>query len=212
MACAFEVFDRLECAGGAGGVVGLALAGADAHDELALPLELGDLLLRLPVEVVEQAIGLTAALVALGALGVEVLKHRTDLLERETERGNLTDAKEAQEVRGLVVTIAVIAARRLGQQADGVIVPQGADAHAGHACKLAAFHLRSSVGSFGSGSSCVVPTDSKNPDVTYESKHPQMLHARRRKKGSGRKSRMCDLNPPQSHRDGMKVTNGTRSS
>lgn len=61
------------------------LAGADAHDELALSLELGDLLLKLPVEVVEQAIGLTAALVALGALGVEVLKHGTDLLERETE-------------------------------------------------------------------------------------------------------------------------------
>lgn len=212
MACAFEVFDRLECAGGAGGVVGLALAGADAHDELALPLELGDLLLKLPVEVVEQAIGLTAALVALGALGVEVLKHRTDLLERETERGNLTDAKEAQEVRGLVVTIAVIAARRLGQQADGVIVPQGADAHAGHACKLAAFHLRSSVGSVGLDSSCVVPTDSKNPDVTYESKHPQMLHVHRRKKESGCKSRMCDLHPPQSHRDGMKVTNEERIS
>ncbi len=81
-------------------------------------------------------------------------------------------------MRGLVVTIAVIAARRLGQQADGVIVPQGADAHACHACKLAAFHLRSSVGSVGLGSSRVVPTDSKNQDVTYESKRPQMLHAK----------------------------------
>ena len=80
-------------------------------------------------------------------------------------------------MRGLVITIAVIAARRLGQQADGVIVPQGADAHACHACKLAAFHLRSSVGSVGLGSSRVVPTDSKNQDVTYESKRPQMLHA-----------------------------------
>ena len=85
MACAFEVLDRLECAGGTGGIVGLALAGADAHDELALSLELGDLLLKLPVEVVEQAIGLTAALVALSALGIEVLKHGADLLERETE-------------------------------------------------------------------------------------------------------------------------------
>lgn len=85
MARAFEVLDRSECAGGTGGIVGLALTGADAHDELALPLKLGDLLLQLSVEVVEQAIGLTAALVALGALGVEVLKHRTDLLEGETE-------------------------------------------------------------------------------------------------------------------------------
>lgn len=85
MARAFEVLDRLECVGGAVGIVGFALAGADTHDELALPFELSDLLLQLSVEVVEQAIGLTAALVALGALGVEVLKHRIDLLERETE-------------------------------------------------------------------------------------------------------------------------------
>lgn len=71
--------------GGAVGIVGLALTGADAHDEFALSLELSDLLLKLSVEVVEQSIGLTAALVALSALGVEVLKHRIDLLERETE-------------------------------------------------------------------------------------------------------------------------------
>lgn len=85
MARAFEVLDRLECVGGTGGIVGLALTGADAHDELTLPFELSDLLLQLSVEVVEQAIGLTAALVALSALGIEVLKHRTDLLEGETE-------------------------------------------------------------------------------------------------------------------------------
>ena len=85
MARALKVLDRFECAGGTGGIVGLALAGADAHDELALLLELSDLLLKLSVEVVEQSIGLTAALVALSALGVEVLKHRIDLLEGETE-------------------------------------------------------------------------------------------------------------------------------
>ena len=85
MARAFEVLDRFECAGGTGGIVGLALTGADAHDEFALSLELSDLLLKLSVEVVEQSIGTHRGARRPQRARRRGPEHRIDLLERETE-------------------------------------------------------------------------------------------------------------------------------
>lgn len=53
---AFKGVDGIEHAGGALGIVGVCLACADMADELALMLKMGDLLVKLTVEIVEQAV------------------------------------------------------------------------------------------------------------------------------------------------------------
>ena len=127
--------------GGSGEVsrkIGVEFLLLEQGDGAPLLLQAIYLARELPIQLVKR--GAAPQVVGVLQARVYLVEHVSDARKRESQRCEALDAQQAREIPCTVVAVAALAARRLGQEPDGVVMPQRAHRHPRQLRYLARLH------------------------------------------------------------------------